>query len=872
MASREAGFAATDDLLRDDVRRLGAMVGDMLAEQQSPAFLDLVESVRKAAIARREEGEPVSALAERLSEIPAADVDALVRAFSAYFGATNLAERVHRIRRRRDHQRNDEAPQPQGLEAVLRTLHDAGVGLDELRALLPRLSIEPVFTAHPTEVVRRALLDKEHTIVERLVADIDRGRTPDERRADEARIRLALASAWQTADAPPRKPTVGDEVEHVGFYLAKVLFRALPAFHEAFADAIEAVYGERIEVPEIVRFGTWVGGDMDGNPNVGAATIREALHAQRSLALAQYRREVRALGAMLTQTLGRVGVDDAVLQRVHEYSRQWPDVAAGFNPRWTDMPYRLLLELVETRLRATDAGEPGGYAGVDGFIEDLACIDASLHANRGAHAGRFAVRRLLCRARSFGFHLAALDLRQDSAVHEEALAGGEAREATLAVFAEIQALRRSHGAGAIGLYIISMARSAGDALAVLELARQGGCTEADGSVPLDVTPLFETVDDLDAAPAVMRALFADPAYRTHLRNRGDRQVVMLGYSDSAKDGGLLASRWALQRTQIALSALARDSGVRIVFFHGRGGSISRGGGKTGRAVLAAPPGSVDGTLRVTEQGEVIHRKYGIRALAIRNLEQATAAVLQATLRPRPPHPDEARWHAIATGLAEAGRACYRALVYDEGRSGGVRFDDYFRAATPIDVIERLHIGSRPSRRRDAGIRGLRAIPWVFSWAQNRSGLTAWYGVGSALQAGIDEYGFEAIAAMARDWPFFATLLDDLEMTLAKSDLDIFECYSRLAGELHEAMFPGIAAEFERTRDLVLALRGESELLAGDPRLRLSIRLRNPYVDPISLLQVELLRRWREGGREDDELLRALFATVNGIAAGVQNTG
>src|SRR5690606_25333012 len=517
----------------------------------SPAFLDLVESVRKAAIARREEGGPVAALAARLAEVPAADVAALVRAFAAYFGATNLAERVHRIRRRRDHQRNGEAPQPQGLEAVLRTLHDAGVGLEELRALLPQLSIELVFTAHPTEVVRRALLDKEHTIVERLVADIDRGRTPDERRADEARIRLALASAWQTADAPPHKPTVGDEVEHVGFYLAKVLFRALPAFHEAFADAIEAVYGERIEVPEVVRFGTWVGGDMDGNPNVGAATIREALNAQRSLALAQYRREVRALGAMLTQTLGRVGVDDAVLRRVHEYSRQWPDVAAGFNPRWTDMPYRLLLELVEARLRATDAGDARGYAGVDGFIEDLACIDASLHANRGEHAGRFAVQRLLRRARSFGFHLAALDLRQDSAVHEEALAGGEAREATLAVFAEIQALRRSHGAGAIGLYIISMARSAGDALAVLELARQGGCTEADGSVPLDVTPLFETVDDLDAAPAVMRALFADPAYRTHLRNRGDRQVVMLGYSDSAKDGGLLASRWALQRTQIA---------------------------------------------------------------------------------------------------------------------------------------------------------------------------------------------------------------------------------------------------------------------------------------------------------------------------------
>jgi phosphoenolpyruvate carboxylase len=867
MALREVEFSATDELLRDDVRRLGAMVGGMLAEQQSPGFLELVESVRKAAIARREEGEPVSVLAARLAEVPAAEVDALVRAFAAYFGATNVAERVHRIRRRRDHQRDEDAPQPGGLEAVLGELRDAGVTLDELRALLPRLSIEPVFTAHPTEVVRRALLDKEHTIVERLVADIDRGRTPDERRADEARILLALTSAWQTSDAPPQRPTVAGEVDHVGFYLAKVLFRALPVFHEAFADAIEAVYGERIEVPEVVRFGTWVGGDMDGNPNVGADTMREALQAQRALALVQYRRDVRALAGVLTQTVDRIGVAGAVLERVDAYSHEWPEVAAAFNPRWVDMPYRLLLELVDARLAATASGDHRGYAGVDDFIGDLACIDASLQAHRGEHAGRFAVQRLLRRARSFGFHLATLDLRQDSAVHEEALAGGDARDATLAVFAEIKALRHSHGPGAIGLYIISMARSATDARAVLELARQGGCVEADGSVPLDVSPLFETVGDLEAAPAVMRELFEDAAYRAHLRRRGDRQVVMLGYSDSAKDGGLLASRWALQRTQIALTALARESGIRIVFFHGRGGSVSRGGGKTGRAVLAAPPGSVDGTLRATEQGEVIHRKYGIRALAIRNLEQATAAVLQATLRPRAPDPREAQWHAIVGELAQAGRGHFRALVYDDAR-----FDDYFRAATPIDVIERMQIGSRPARRRNAGIRGLRAIPWVFSWAQNRSGLTAWYGVGSALQRGIDSHGMAAMAAMARDWPFFRTLLDDLEMTLAKSDIGIFECYSRLAGDLHDALFPGIAAEFARTREVLLALRGEEALLAGDPRLRLSIRLRNPYVDPISLLQVDLLRRWRAGGRDDDALFDALLATVNGIAAGIQNTG
>src|SRR5690606_26409827 len=584
------------------------------------------------------------------------------------------------------------------------------------------------------------------------------------------------------------------------------------------------------------------------------------------------------------QTIGRVGFDDAIGERIEAYAAQWPDVMAAIRPRHADMPYRVLLRLMDARLVATVAQSGHGCAGVDDFIADLGAIDASLARHRGDHAGRFALQRLLRRARGFGFHLAALDLRQDSAVHEEALAAllGDAEWAsrpaaeqverlhrvldgtapaaaptdesdvaasTLGVFHAARELRGTHGAGAIGLYIISMARTAADALAVLALARIAGCVEdcgADGSrVPLDVAPLFETVADLEAAPSVMRALFDDPAYRAHLRAGGDRQTVMLGYSDSAKDGGLLASRWALQRTQVELTALARASGVRIVFFHGRGGSVSRGGGKTSRAVAAAPRGSVDGCLRMTEQGEVIHRKYGIRALALRNLEQTTAAVISASLCPRPAEPREERWRGIAAELAGVARDRYRALVYDDPR-----FDDYFRAATPIDVIERLHIGSRPSRRRNAGIRGLRAIPWVSAWSQNRSGLTAWYGVGHALAHGVATHGREVMAEMARDWPFFGTMLDDLEMTLAKSDLAIFERYSRLAGDAHDALFPGIAAEFARTRDMLLSIRDEDALLSRDPRLRLSIRLRNPYVDPISLLQVELLRRWRADGRRD----------------------
>lgn len=891
-------FAESDTLLRDDVRRLGAMVGQMLAEQVSPEFLLQVETLRRAAIARREQGETIDELAARLADVPSGDADALVRAFTAYFNVVNLAERVHRIRRRRDYQRKTDAPQPGGFTAVLRRLRDDGVTLDDLRALLSRLRVEPVFTAHPTEAIRRALLLKERTITERLIADIDRQRTPAERGADTARIRQALTAAWQTADAPAQRPTVSDEVEHIGYYLGNVLYRVLPVYYEAFAEAVEAAYGESIELPTLLRFGTWVGGDMDGNPNVGAETIRAALTAQRAQALNSYRHDLQSLAEVLTQSRDRVHADDAVERLIAEYAALLPADAAKLSPRLVDMPYRQLINLMRARLSATLAGGPGAYPDADALLADLRTIDASLLHNRGEHAGHFALQRVLWRVKTFGFHLATLDLRQDSATHDEAVAAllgdgewasrtvservirlhamidGTARidrEAasarnTLDVFRTVHEARATFGAHAFGPYIISMSRSAADALAVLALARTAGCVERD-DVPLDVAPLFETIDDLRAAPDIMRALFDDPVYRRHLATRGDRQIVMLGYSDSAKDGGILASRWSLQRTQVELLELSQQAGIRIEFFHGRGGSVSRGGGKTERAVIAAPRGTVDGALRVTEQGEVIHRKYAIRALALRNLEQTTGAVLRASLRPRPPEPREIRWRDLAATLAQRSRAHYRALVHEHPQ-----FPTYFRAATPIDVIEQLRLGSRPSKRREGGIEALRAIPWVFAWSQNRSGLTGWYGVGTALSAAIDDVGHDTVADMARDWPFFAAMLDDIEMLLAKSDIDIFERYSRLAGPLHDTFFPGIAGEFARTCDTILALRDRGTLLQDDYRLRLSIRLRNPYVDPISLLQVELLQRWRAGDRRDEALLQALVTTVNGISAGIQNTG
>ena len=907
---RTVELAPTDALLREDVNMLGTLVGEILAEQRSPAFLAEVESLRRAAIRRRETGAPVAELADALQGVVLEQAADLVRAFATYFQAVNLAERVHRIRRRRDYERQGAAPQPGGLRDVLAGLAAQGVGREELLALLAHLRVEPVFTAHPTEAVRRALLKKEREIVTCLVADIDRGRTPAERRADRERIRLALTTSWQTAEAPSAKPSVADEFQHVGFYLSEVLYRVLPVFYEVFEDALRDSHGAA-PVPDVLGFGSWVGGDMDGNPNVGADTIAATLAGQRALVLAAYRRDLLALGEALSQSLTRVGVSDALLARIAHYQQRMPAAAAKLKPRHADMPYRKLLTFVFERLWSTQHEEPEGYADAAEFEADLALIADSLHAHRGEHAGGFAVRRLRRRAACFGFHLASLDLRQDSATHDAALAAllddadwatrgvaertarlhrllrGEERvvgagnptsHATLEVFRAVARLRPRYGARAFGPYIISMSRNAADALSVLALAQLGGCVE-DGAVPLDVAPLFETVDDLDAAADTLRALFADPLYRAHLATRGDRQVVMLGYSDSAKDGGLLASRWALQQTQVVLTQLARDSGVRIAFFHGRGGSISRGGGKTERAVIAMPRGSVDGYLRLTEQGEVIHRKYGIRAIALRNLEQATGAVLRATLRPRAAEPREERWRAIAAELARDARAHYRALVHDDAA-----FPAYFRAATPIDVIERLRIGSRPSKRvggegvvRPPGIAALRAIPWVFAWAQNRSGLTAWYGVGTALQHALATHGADALAEMARDWPFFSTLVDDVEMVLAKSDPGIFERYSLLAaplreGDLHARFHPGIAAEFARTREAVFAIKGRRELLADDPRLRQSIRLRNPYVDPISLLQVELLARWRAGGSEDDALLQSLVATVNGIAAGIQNTG
>ncbi len=902
---REVEFAPKDAQLRDDVRTLGALVGDVLREQCGDPFFQLVERARRAAIASADD--ELHALVRGL---PPRDAETLVRAFSTYFEVVNLAERIHRIRRRRDYLRSASDPQEGSLKATVGRLAAANIPPPQIAALLQRLRIEPVFTAHPTEATRRTLLEKEQVIGRLLVERLDPSRTPDEERATLARIREEVTITWQTDPQPSARPTVMDELENVLFYLTDVVYRIVPPFYEELEQAVRNVYDIQVPARPVLRFGSWVGGDMDGNPNAGGDTLRSALARQRELVVALYRREAAELARRLSQSGARTGVSDAVRECVATYGAQFPKTLAAIPSRYHDMPYRLLFSLMAARLDATrrDESPSNGYATAGELERDLGAVIASLRAHRGEHAGLFAVQRLLRRVETFGFHLATIDVRQHAHVHRAVLAtllrdpdwgnrtpahrlarlrraleqgeqpsGSPDDQATrtLDVFKAIAECRARFGPDALGPYIISMTQGADDVLAVLLLGRWGGLARTGTKhIALDVAPLFETVADLEDAPDVIGALLDDPYYRAHLAERGMHQVVMIGYSDSNKDAGIGAARWALQRAQAALVETLDRSGVDLTFFHGRGGTVSRGGGKIASAILSSPAGSVRGRLRVTEQGEVINAKYGLRGIAMRTLEQTVSAVTLATALPPPRAPDarESGWTTIMDDIARDSRAAYRALVYDDPR-----FVEYFRLATPIDVIQRMEIGSRPASRlneeqQSGEIERLRAIPWVFAWTQSRHLLPGWYGLGTALDRAAERYGTATLSDILVEWPFLRALIDDVEMVLGTADLSIAARYACLAGELGERYLPVIRTEFDRTVANVLALKRENALLDSDPALQRSILLRNPYVDPMSLLQVDLLERWRADGRPDNDVFRALLASVRGIAQGLQSTG
>ena len=899
-------FEEKDQSLRDDVRTLGAMVGDLIREQNGAELFELVENSRLRAIRRREGNEkPGEELATLVKELDPDTASQLIRSFSTYFQMVNTAEEVHRIRRRRDYLRDVRAYQPGGLEDSLIKLKAAGKSIDDVQDLLNSMSIEPVFTAHPTESTRRTMLRKEQNIVKHLVDLLNPTMTPQETTAALQNIRLLATTGWQTAEHPAEQMTVADELEHVLFFITDVLYRAMPPFYADIRSAVDRIYGDdakRLEIPNLVNFGSWVGGDMDGNPNVNAKTIRATLARQRSLILDLYFNECATIAAKLSQSSDCATFGQGMLDKIEEYRGIFPNAHHAVPARHREMPYRIFLRLVQARLQSTYDDDVFPYEKVEQLIRDIELVAESLAFNKGRHAGLFVVRRLLRRIHTFGFHMLTLDVRQDAEVHRKVIGeclGDEdwlersaedrteriidaittrenapmtlstrARK-TIAVFQAIAFCRRKYGERSIGPFIISMAEGADDVLSVLLLAQWGELHNRRGEVPLDVAPLLETVDDLHAGPDILQSLLSSDLYRAHLARRKNRQTIMIGYSDSNKDGGLASSRWAIQNAQEMLVNAMASEEVELTLFHGRGGTVSRGGSKTHVSVLGAPPGTVNGRLRVTEQGEIINEKYGLRGIALRTLEQITGSVALATAMPRHRGNDMPDWHEIMDVIANESRNAYRKLVYKTPE-----FYDYFRLATPIDVIERMRIGSRPSSRgSQSGIDDLRAIPWVFAWTQARFILPGWYGLGTGLAKAAEQYGEDAFRTMFREWFFLRSLTADAEMVLAKSDLGIAELYSQLAGdELHNKFFPTIQAEFERTRDTILDYSEHDSILEGDAMLQRAIMLRNPYVDPISLMQVDLLSRWRKSGHEDDEVLDALLATVNGIAHGLQNTG
>ena len=815
---------STNEPLRRDVRLLGTILGNVVVEQVGQGLLDHVEHVRRLSREARERG-AVGDAAAAVASFPHDEQALVLRAFALYFQLANIAEQHHRLRRRRQYALEERAP-AESLEESFARLRD--VPDDELRRRAAATSVELVLTAHPTETTRQTTLLAHVRIAEELRLLDDPDLAPDERRDAEERLAEEVTLLWQTDEVRHGKPRVVDEIRHGLWFFQHSLLEAAP-------DLLREWRRRLPDAPPPFSFGTWIGGDMDGNPAAGGETVDAALERARAVALAHYRAEVRALAVELSPTRTLVGVSEELESSLARDERELPDYAASIGRQNELEPYRRKLSFVWWRL-GND-----GYASPDELLADLGVVARSLRAHGGARLADGRVAALARTVEVFGFHLAKLDVR----LHARDLDGDRARDALAAA----AAARRRHGPRALDSLIVSGTGSAGDVGRALELA--------DGFA---VVPLFETIDDLAAAPRILGELLADDAFARRVAERGGRVEVMVGYSDSGKDGGYLAAQWAIHRAQAELAAVAREHGVELTIFHGRGGSTGRGGGPTHAAIVSQPPGHPPGRLRLTEQGETISFKYGLRGLARRNLEAAVAGALLATFPEHTARMPTDGERALLDDLARASRAAYRAFVWERPE-----FVPFFRSFTPVDELALLAIGSRPSRRPgdDEYLESLRAIPWVFGWTQNRVLLPAWFGVGTALASVPDE----RLRCLYDELPFFRSLLDNVEMTLAKSSLEVAREYLALVDDT--ALYAEIEREHARTVEAVLRAIGASELLERQPVLRRSIDLRNPYVDPMNAIQVELLRRHRAG---DASARLPLMRSMAGIAAALRNTG
>ena len=911
--------------LRTEIRALGTSLGRVITQIEGPGTLATVERLRTLAKASRSgDAAAAATLGETVAALTPAEGFNQAMAFTLYFELVNLAEENFRIlllRRRRAARLNavpksaEARPMRESIESAVIELKQRGVDGAAMQRLVDKIAIELVFTAHPTESKRRTLLSK----LQRLAEILRQRGNPEAGNlsfADPACVEREIASLWLTDRSRMARPEVADEARTGLWYFQTTLYETLPRLHADMERALKHHYPEVKAPARWLTFGSWIGGDRDGNPNVTAAVTAQVLGLHRRLALEKLGHDVCELSHNLTISDLRESVSPAVRRQLKE-GRHLSKQIEQLGSRYPHEPYRLLLGSLGERLGLAVSEIKGGAVLTDAATDDEAplpveavretfdVISASLRAGRGALLAEGELREVEHKLDIFGLHTARLDLRQHSAHHENAVAElldradyaklDESTKCVLLAAALVTAkplgktalsklspstrnvLDPLHvaaiaavkfGAAALGIYIISMTDAVSDVLEVAYLHRLTGAS-------LPIAPLFETLDDLNRAPEILAALFTHPAYTSFLAAGGRHQHIMLGYSDSNKDCGYFTATWALYKAQETIAAVCRVHDVRVTLFHGRGGSIARGGGPAAKAILAQPVGLRDGGIRVTEQGEVLSTRYHDPDLAHRILEQMAYGVLLGSQAAQSPFAPPAEWLQAIETMSAAGFAAYKALVHDDPD-----FLVFWKQATPIDEISNLKFGSRPTfRRNTTSVEDLRAIPWVFSWMQSRFNFPGWYGLGSALHAVLKK-GPKArrlLRQMHAEWPFFQTLIDNAQLTMRKADMGIAALYAGLVEnqQLRARIFDILTAEFQRTEQAILVITGQKQLLAGEPVLLKSVQLRNPYIDPLNYIQVDMIRRLRDGklSKADDEATRAVVElTINGISGGLKNTG
>ena len=931
-----------DAPLKEDIRLLGRLLGEVVREQEGEDVFHVVETIRQTAVQFRRESDAKAGteLDKLLKKLTRDQTNSVVRAFSYFSHLANIAEDQHHNRRRRAHLLAGSAPQPSSVAYALSRLDDAGVSGAQVRNFLKESLISPVLTAHPTEVQRKSILDAEREIA-RLVAERDNPLTPKELRHNTELLRARIATLWQTRMLRYTKLTVADEIENALSYYRITFLRELPALYDDVEAEIDAQFPARgksrqtqAELPPYLQMGSWIGGDRDGNPNVNAATMQHALKRQSTTIFDFYLEEIHTLGAELSISTLMVDASPELLA----LAAASPD----HSDHRADEPYRRALIGIYARLAATaralgvvnilrqEVGAAAPYNSPADCTAELDVLVASLQAHHGAALVKPRLAGLRRSVEIFGFHLATLDMRQSSDIHERVLAElfakaqvegdyaalaedrkvalllgelakprllyspfqdyADETNSELTILRTAREIRRRYGERAIRNYIISHTETLSDLLEVLLLQKETGLLHIEGnqlkSLELMVIPLFETIPDLRLAADIMRQWLALPQVAPLIARQGKLQEVMLGYSDSNKDGGFLTSTWELYKAENQLVDLFNTAGVKLRLFHGRGGTVGRGGGPSYQAILAQPPGTVNGQIRLTEQGEIIASKFSNPEIGRRNLELLVAATLEASLMPQSGDSKEAKklaeFERVMEELSDRAYRAYRNLVYETPG-----FTDYFFAATPIAEIAQLNIGSRPaSRKASRRIEDLRAIPWGFSWGQCRLLFPGWYGFGSAVAGWLADSGsskentkrLATLRAMCKEWPFFAALLSNMDMVLSKTDLAVASRYAGLVADrkLRNAIFGRIVDEHERTSGVLASITGSKERLASNPLLARSIKNRFAYLDPLNHLQVELIKRHRStiaaGRTPEERVQRGIHLTINGIAAGLRNTG